>query len=137
MLRKVRFLMISISILTVNLIASSAQDLESSFKYIYPVPEAKMISPKTGIILKPHEQLITDPNLLTSIATITGTESGKINYRTLILDDKRIITLKPDKSFMPGETVTVSLNREIKTKSDRLTSTGSFSFTISSNTPES
>ncbi|MCP4580401.1 MAG: hypothetical protein GY839_02195 [candidate division Zixibacteria bacterium] len=131
MLKKVLILAVSVCFSTLISATSMAHELNGSFKYIYPLPDAKLIAKETSIILKPGELLDTNRSNFGRLAVIEGSISGEHSYQAIVSADNKTIILKPHYIFKPGETVTVSIDHKIKTSSGRLTETGSFRFKIS------
>ena len=85
-----------------------ADNIRDSFQYISPLPDAKLLSKETCIILRPGEILATDDSVLTTLVYIEGAISGRHNYDAVISDDRKTVILKPHVFFEPGEIVTVT-----------------------------
>src|SRR4030095_6395375 len=90
---------------------------QSSFKdfqYFDPVPNAKLINKETNIIIRPGKRIKKDTLYKHGAMSLAGTASGAITFRLTASDDGNIMIMKPDKTFSPGETVTVNFGSEIK-----------------------
>lgn len=100
------------------------------FMFISPLPGSSQVSRETNIILRPGELL--DPVTIngTSAVTVRGSLSGTHGGETVLSDDSRTIVFDPSMPFLTGETVTVSLNRGIRTSDGAKVEPVTFSFTI-------
>lgn len=115
------FLSISISIF--------AQE-KSSFQYISPLPDSKLLSRETNIIFS-HSELIDQSSLLTeNVISVIGSQSGTHAGELILSDDNKTVLFNPDLPFDAGETVTVTLFEGIKTLSGKSVETESYSFSI-------
>jgi len=82
---------------------------EQGYQFISPVPGAKYTAPQSTIIIRFDTVLPDDLVNGSTLITVTGDESGNHLGETVIAGDKKTIIFKPASSFLPGETVLVSL----------------------------
>ncbi len=122
----------SFIILTLFLVTSgeiSAQQ-ESSFQYVSPLPDSKLLSRETNIIFS-HTDFIEQSSLnAEDLLQVIGSKSGKHLGDLILSDDGKTVVFNPYKPFAAGETVTVTLNQGIKTLYGKSLKPETYSFSI-------
>ena len=96
------------------------------FQYLFPVPNSKLNSVKTTIIIRLEEALIG--NGFENCLTVSGSKSGIHNGEMNLLENDRALTFKPYKPFAEGEIVTVKSNNSLKTILGRIIPELQYSF---------
>lgn len=79
--------------------------------YIFPLPDSKLLTPKTTIILKLEQSLNDTITDLESLIQVDG-EDGEVQGRTFFAADERTILFKPSQDFKDDEFVDVTINLE-------------------------
>ena len=125
-MRYLKFLLLVTFIFSIN---SFAQE-STTFKYVSPKPDSKLLSRETNIIFSLpefiNESSLTKQNLI----KVTGSISGKHSGDLILSDDERTIVFNPANPFAAGETVTVILNPGIQTITGTAVEPLTFSFSI-------
>ena len=96
------------------------------FQYLFPVPNSKLNSVKTTIIIKLGEAL--NGNGFENCLIVSGSKSGIHDGEMNLLENNRTLTFKPYKPFAEGELVTVKSNKGLKTVSDKIVPQLQYSF---------
>lgn len=112
----------------------NAQDL--AFAYICPVPGSMNLNPEQTITLKCIEP-INPISLHAGVISILGTKSGHVPVKFLLSKDYKTIIFIPERSFVIGETISVSINDGISTLSRKQIAGLSFEFSIISHDRQS
>ena len=85
------------------------------FQYLSPVPNSKLNSKETNIIIKPGYTLDNSIlNNLPSSITVIGNKSGKHSGKIILAENDRTLIFKPYEKFADGEIVTVQLSNGLK-----------------------
>jgi len=93
----------------------SAQELNfGKYQYISPMPNSKLNTPYTSIIIREGSVLDKTKNL-NSILEVVGSKSGFHNGELLFVENSKTILFKPYQPFAEFESVTVKLNAGIIT----------------------
>ncbi len=93
----------------------SAQELNfGKYQYISPMPNSKLNTPYTSIIIREGSVLDKTKNL-NSILEVVGSKSGFHNGEILFVENSKTILFKPYQPFAEFESVTVKLNAGIIT----------------------
>ena len=108
-----------------------AQSNHNSYQYISPKPGAQLVSKETNIIVRPGEILSSHSLDIASLFKVEGSVSGIHAGDVIISDDQRTIIFKPYRAFEPGETVSISIERGLKTQDGTEIDASSFDFHIS------
>jgi len=82
--------------------------------YLHPVPYSEYHPPQTQLIIRFHDLKPEELNNPESFLHITGNRSGSVEGTPVISSDGRTIIFNPDRSFIPGEIVTVHLRPEVR-----------------------
>jgi len=100
-------------------------------QYLSPSPGSKFVSHQSNIIIRwghtLDQSITSDPSLF----SIQGTMSGNIGGRTVLSDDEKTLLFLPEKNFLPGETISVSVRNGIHTLSGEYLDPVQFDFTVS------
>ena len=104
---------------------------QSGFQFISPSPGSRLHHRETTISIRKGPVLSWTTSLPGSAIQLSGSVSGQHTYSTILSDDKRTLIIKPDVPFTLGETVTVSLDDQLKTETGSSVGPLQFSFTIS------
>jgi hypothetical protein len=84
--------------------------LQSQIQYLFPIPNSDYHTKETVLVLRFEN---TSPKELTNFhtfITVTGERSGSVSGTTIECLDKKTINFKSNRSFLPGEMVTVHMN---------------------------
>ena len=109
---------------------TSAQNLNvQKFQYISPIPDSKLNSPESNIIIRFSEAFSTS-NINNRIS-VTGSKSGYHPGKITLAEKNRTLIYQPIESFSEGETVLVKLNNNMETISGELIPPLQFTFKIS------
>jgi len=103
----------------------------TTIQYVSPVPDSKMVSAQTNIIMRIGESLVSSIEKDTSLFVVIGSLSGKHQGHVSVSDDNETVMFKPHIPFTPGEIVTVHLRTGIRTRRGSTNRPLDFSFTIS------
>ena len=103
----------------------------TTIRYISPMPDSKMVSAQTNIIMRILGSLDYSLNKDTSLVFIYGSLSGKHPGHLSISDDNETIVFNPDVPFAPGEIVSVHFRADLRTREGFTIQPFVFSFTIS------
>lgn len=129
-MRSIRLLMLSIALLFTFVLPLEIQSA-TTFEYLSPRPEAQHASAGTTIALRGADP-IQERSVKAKLFNIVGSESGVHKGNVFVADDGRTIIFDPDKPFEPGETISVTVDRGIKTTLGSTLQTVSFDFIVSS-----
>lgn len=80
------------------------------YQYIFPLPNSRHVSSQSTIIIRFQDLSPKDLTNLSALIEVTGGKSGKHSGKTTIASDQKTIIYRPSSDFLPGETVSVSLN---------------------------
>ena len=108
-----------------------AQSNHYSFQYISPKPAAKLVSKETNIIIRPSEVLTKYNANIASLFKVEGSVSGIHTGDVIISDDQKTIIFNPHRTFEPGESVSVSIDRRLNAQNGDESDAFSFRFDIS------
>ncbi|MCD4772666.1 MAG: aryl-sulfate sulfotransferase [Bacteroidales bacterium] len=86
----------------------------TEFLCVTPVSGSKYLNPEQNIILK-TDLAFKDTSIQTSLFQINGSKSGFIDFRTILSADLKTLILKPNRSFVFGEKITVKIFEGLKT----------------------
>ncbi|MCI0450053.1 MAG: aryl-sulfate sulfotransferase [Chlorobi bacterium] len=100
------------------------------FKYVEPVPGAKLVNKEVSIIIRPYEFINIESILKRGSVNVFGSLGGSYNLKVITSDDNKTIILQPLKMFGLGETVTVKFNSTIKTENGKNIKPFSYYFEI-------
>jgi hypothetical protein len=100
-------------------------------QYQAPLPDARLVSRHTTIILRLESLLDRSSLVGHSLFTVQGSASGRHDGSTVMSDDGRTIIFKPEVPFAPGEKVSVMLSSGLRTVQGGTIPPRSFSFTVS------
>ncbi len=100
------------------------------YKYLSPVPGAKLIMPTTCIIIRSDEAMspLTSQNL--SDITVTGNKSGLHKGKLMLLENNSLLSFQPFLPFEYGEKVTVELKSKFRLTSGSYNPYLKYSFLI-------
>ncbi|NOK61444.1 MAG: hypothetical protein GFH27_549311n149 [Chloroflexi bacterium AL-W] len=129
-MQSMRLLLMSI-ILLITFVVPSQTKSATTFEYLAPRPDAQHASAGTTIALRGADP-IQDQSVHAKLFNILGSESGVHEGNVFVADDERTIIFDPDKMFVPGEMVSVTVDRGIKTTKGSTLQSVSFDFTVSS-----
>ncbi len=101
---------ITIAVVIGNVSVARGDSVEDNpFSYISPLPGSSFLPPGTTIAVR-HKEL-AGADLLDSIDfTVTGSMSGGHNGEIILARDGRTVLFSPNKEFLPGEIVNVTIN---------------------------
>jgi hypothetical protein len=108
----------------------------TSIQYISPLPDSKLVSAQTNIIMRVIGTLDHALSRDSMLVLVYGSVSGKHTGRLVISDDDETIVFNPDSAFAPGELVTVHLRAGIETREGFMVTPIDFSFRVSPLTNE-
>ena len=111
----------------------NAQNLNSDYDYLSPLPNSKTALVQTEIIIRSHYEVDSSTNKPESLFVISGSKSGIVSGKTILSDDNRTFLFLPEHNFASGETVKVKFIGGIHTKNNQILKSISFSFIVSSN----
>ena len=128
-MKKLNLLYCLIILLLISNISISQE--QSSFQYVSPKPNSTLVSKETNIIFLSADLIdqksLADKNMIRVVGSESGIHTGKL----ILSDDNKTIVFNPNKPFAAGESVTVQLNKGIKTLSGTRMKPENYSFTIS------
>jgi len=96
------------------------------FQYLSPVPNSKLNSVETTIIVRLGEAF--NNYEFDNCLIVSGSKSGIHNGEMNLFEDDRTLTFKPYKPFAEGELVTIKLNKGLKTVSGSIAPELQYSF---------
>ncbi|MEO6166548.1 MAG: arylsulfotransferase family protein [Chitinophagales bacterium] len=108
---------------------SFTQNVCAQFNYISPVPESKMHSKETGIILRTGS-FVNAASLHADLFSISGSVSGEHIVSVKLAADKKSILVQPFSLFSAGESVTVTVSDGILNSDGSLVEGISFRFEV-------
>ncbi|MFI5211858.1 MAG: aryl-sulfate sulfotransferase [Ignavibacteria bacterium] len=86
----------------------------NGFKYIDPINGAKYVNKETSLIIKPDTYLNKRSLESDGALKITGSLGGNYEFILIWSDDNSTLILKPARSFIIGETVTIEFTGRIR-----------------------
>ncbi len=93
----------------------SAQELNfKEYQYISPMPNSKLNTPYTSIIIR-EGSVLDKTNNLNNLLEVVGSKSGIYNGEILLVENSKTILFKPYQPFAEYESVTVKLKDGIIT----------------------
>lgn len=101
----------------------------NQFDFVSPVPDSRLVSTETSIILRSKELLEPSGTLSPSQIVVIGSRSGTHAVHPAISDDGRTMVFRPDVPFALGELVTVSYLPGVRTVSGGIHESFTFHFT--------
>jgi len=107
----------------------------ASIQYQSPLPNAQYVNPRSTIIIRLFDQVVAR-TVSAELFRVVGTTTGVINGTVSLSIDRRTILFKPEKSFAPGETVTVDFRSGLKLGNGSPVNSTSFTFHVSSTPAE-
>ena len=122
-MRKMSAVIFGMMLLCWGLTTTGAENINGKFKYLNPVPNSRLVSSQTNIILRTGYEVTSNDIQSYNGVEIIGSESGRHDFELTISDDDQTAILTPFTEFNPGEEVTV-----------RFTGGESFQFSISPKT---
>ena len=102
----------------------------TTVQYVSPMPDSKMVSAQTNIIMRIKGLLGYSLSKDSSLIFVNGSLSGRNVGVLSISDDDETIGFNPDIPFTPGEHVSVHLRAGIRTREGFTVQPLVFSFTI-------
>lgn len=102
---------------------------------IFPRPGAKLVSPRSDIVIRPGSALAPLDVEAEALFRVSGSYSGAIRGAVFLAEDRKTLIFRPERSFQPGETVTVRLRRGLRTVRGTEIDALDFRFAVSA-TPE-
>jgi Arylsulfotransferase (ASST)/Secretion system C-terminal sorting domain/Cep192 domain 4 len=126
--RKISFL--SFLILFYSILINAQSLNTNKFVYLSPVPDSKLNSKETNIIIKTDNKLDNSVAGNSSYIIVTGNKSGRHPGKIILTEEDRTLIFKPYVKFADGETVTIQLSN-LKTISGDLIPNLSYSFKTS------
>ena len=96
------------------------------FQYLFPVPNSKLNSVETTLIIRLGEAF--NNYGLENYLIVSGSKSGIHKGEMNLFENNRTLTFKPYKPFVEGELVTVKSNKGLKTISDKIVPELQYSF---------
>ena len=94
-----------------------AQNLNTEkFQYLSPVPDSKLNSTETNIIIKPGEEFQNKD--IDHCLVVNGEKSGQHSGKAILAEDNKSLLFQPDIEFADGEIVSVELKGNLKTISN-------------------
>lgn len=129
-MQSMRLLIMSMILLVTFVVPSQTQSA-TTFEYLAPRPDARHASAGATIALRGVDA-IQEHSLNAELFRVVGSTSGVHEGKVILADDGRTIIFDPDESFEPGETVSVTVDRGIKTTKGSTLQSVSFDFTVSS-----
>jgi hypothetical protein len=109
MLRFDRYLRILCVELALLAVVHAGSEKQKSIQYISPRPGAKLVSPSTGILLRPGGKLGIQTFKESEAIAVEGSVSGLHPGRVKVSDDQSTLMFSPENPFTPGETVSVTV----------------------------
>lgn len=100
------------------------------YQYIAPVPGSECNTRETTVIIRPGGLIDAGSLSAAGAFTVAGSLSGPVSGRLILSSDGRTVIFKPDDLFAPGEQVTVTVFRGIRTLSGETIPACEFNFTI-------
>ncbi len=86
----------------------------TEFSYVSPMPGSKYLNPEQNIILKTNSAFEQN-SIQSSLFQINGSKSGLIEFKTILSSDLKTLIIKPLRSFVFGEKITVEFFEGLKT----------------------
>ncbi|HEX9740244.1 MAG TPA: Ig-like domain-containing protein, partial [Ignavibacteriaceae bacterium] len=86
-----------------------------SFQYLSPLPNSKLNSAETNIIVRFGKAFDNSVINKSSLLTVTGSKSGVHSGKIILTENGRTLIYNPDWKFEKGERVTVELRKNFKT----------------------
>jgi hypothetical protein len=124
-----------IVLLCVSVPGASAAVLQANvsklFLFTSPLPDSKLVSPETNIIVRAQGTLNPASVIGHDLFSVQGTVSGVHAGRTILSDDESTLLFEPLTPFAAGETVHAALRSGIVTREGRALESIEFSFTVS------
>jgi hypothetical protein len=108
----------------------------TTVQYVSPMPDSKMVSAQTNIILRVIGTLDRSLKNDSMLVYVYGSLSGRHPGHLAISDDNETIVFNPTTPFSPGELVSVRLRSEIRTQEGFTINPYIFSFRVSPLTSE-
>jgi hypothetical protein len=118
--------------ITIN--SNSLMSTMPAAQYLSPIPNSKSVSQQSNIIVRFGPKLDRSITANSSIFSVQGSKSGHIDGRLVLSDDERTLIFLPGKYFLPGETITISVNNGIHSLSGQELDPFHFDFTVSPQT---
>ncbi|MEJ2104507.1 MAG: aryl-sulfate sulfotransferase [Ignavibacteriaceae bacterium] len=129
-LQKFIFLTISLFLFSAKIILPQQIGV-LKYQYLSPVPNSCMNSPETNIIIRYGCEYKASDIYDNNLIQVTGDKSGLHLGQLILAENNRTLLFEPDFPFLAGETVTVKLLPQIKTKENQPVPMLSFNFKIS------
>ncbi len=79
-----------------------------TIQYIFPLPESRLLSPETTIILKLHNSYLDQIKNIDNLIHVTG-NNGEYSGKNFFSTDEQTIIFKPNRDFRQGEEITVTI----------------------------
>jgi len=102
---------------------------KTPFVYAHPLPGAILVSPLTTIAFRPKDKV--DRESIQGKISVRGNVSGDHDGETRLLSDNRTVYFTPNEAFTPGETISISVEKGIKTTIGRSLADSGWSFEVS------
>jgi len=111
----------------------SAEIHKHNVQYLSPVPDAKLVSNETNIIVRYDEYIQSPIKGLSSLFHVQGSTSGYHSGKAIISDDNRTVVFKIDNNFEPGEAISVKLPGNLPQINHEKVEMINYSFEVSPN----
>ncbi len=96
-------------VLLLHFATSTAGPYHKCVDYIFPLPNSKMLPPKTTVIVRPQQEFKQSIQSLHEFIKLSG-ENGEVSGTVFHAADDRTIIFKPDSPLTRGETISVSIS---------------------------
>jgi len=112
-------------------VSSTSVNAMSGVQYLSPSPGSTFVSQQSNILVRWGRRL--DPSIPSdpSVFSVTGTASGNVTGRTILSDDQQTLLFLPEKNYLPGESISVSVRNGIHSFTGEELTPVHFTFTVS------
>jgi hypothetical protein len=122
------YLMITVGVLFLLCIRLNAMPC---VQYISPSPGSKCVSQQSNIIIRWGYTLDRALESDSSVFSVRGSRSGSIGGRIVLSDDAKTLLFIPEKNFLPGEIISISVKNGLHAASGAELDSVHINFTVS------
>ena len=127
----IKFLILVFSLLIAFFEVRFTHATTNTIQYLSPIPNAKLVSKETAIIIRYKECDSYNLSILSKLFHVEGNISGRHHGKVILSDDNKTLIYKLDRKFSPGEIVSVKLPMNPTNTIGQNIEMFNFSFTIS------
>src|SRR6185295_14696400 len=109
---------------------SFTEMVSGQFVYLNPLPGSRYHNPQTTLAIKNGELMDESSVHSKDWISINGSKSGKHLWTARLSDDRKTIVVIPERDFVYGETVFVTIDSKLKKETGQKIEGKSFSFQI-------